>query len=78
MKIVTAAQIRLIRRQFTRSLGSLVAISPAVHLAEYPHESEQEALRSDWLAIGNDMKTAIARRSKDVKKIREKYSKHAA
>jgi hypothetical protein len=78
MKKVTTAQIRLIRRHFVRGLGSLIAISPSVHIAEYPHESEQEALRSDWVSIGNDMKTAMDRRYKDVEKARQKYSKHAA
>jgi hypothetical protein len=78
MKIVTAAQIRLIRRHFTRGLGSLIAITPPPYLHPYPHESEEEALRSDWVSIGNDMKIVMNRRYQDVEKARQKHSKNAA
>lgn len=40
-------------------LGALASIWPATPPARYPHRSDIDALRSDWVKIGEDMQRVI-------------------
>ena len=46
---------------FVSSLGALASFADPPHRIEYPHSSSTDALRGDWLRIGQDMKTVIER-----------------
>ena len=42
-------------------LGALTSFADPPLRIEYPHSSATDALRGDWLRIGQDMKTVIER-----------------
>lgn len=46
---------------FVSNLGALTSFADPPHRIEYPHSSAADALRGDWLRIGQDMKTVIER-----------------
>ena len=46
---------------FVSSLGALTSFADPPHRIEYPHFSTGDALKGDWLRIGQDMKTVIER-----------------
>lgn len=44
---------------------SLPAKVYEVHRYRYPHESEEEAMRSDWAKIGGDFRVSIAKAERE-------------
>lgn len=53
------------------ALGSLASFAPSGGRSiQYPHSSECDALRSDWVRIGRDMKTVIERENEKAAKAR--------
>ncbi|GJE73863.1 MULTISPECIES: hypothetical protein [Methylorubrum] len=46
---------------FFAGLSALVSVWPASDPARYPHRDEADALLSDGLRIGNDMRVVIER-----------------
>ena len=56
---------------FVAGAGALASIWPAAQPARYPHRSETEALRGDFVRIGTDMRRVIKRQNAQLKEIEE-------
>jgi len=54
-------------RNFTHGIFTVLRLTGTPLLYRYPYRNSAEALRSDWLKVGNDMSDALGRMEKEDK-----------
>lgn len=66
-KQVAARRTTARSSSFVAGLGALVSLWPPSQPARYPHRSDLDALRSDAVKIGDDMRRVVDRRHAQLK-----------
>jgi hypothetical protein len=60
--------LRTLAAGVATGVSSLTSFGHPASLPSYPHASSMDALRSDWVRIGRDMKNVVRRENASVEK----------